>query len=69
TLCAFLPLLALVLAAKSGLLELWFALTAYLASRLVTLLYRVRANTGPITGTTRGRSAEAITPLGPQPTR
>ncbi|MCU1655661.1 MAG: efflux family protein [Pseudonocardiales bacterium] len=50
SLVAFLPLLALVLVFRGGLVALWFALGAYLLARLATLLTRLRSDLWLVTG-------------------
>jgi putative MATE family efflux protein len=50
TLIAFLPLLALVLVLRGGLVTLWLALGAYLLARLATLLTRLRSDAWLVAG-------------------
>jgi putative MATE family efflux protein len=50
TLLVFLPLAALVLVADAGLVALWWAINAFLAARLVTLVVRWRGEAWLVTG-------------------
>jgi putative MATE family efflux protein len=50
TLAVFLPLAGLVLAADAGLVALWWAINAFLAARLVTLVVRWRGEAWLVTG-------------------
>jgi Na+-driven multidrug efflux pump len=50
TLVVFLPLAGLVLVTDAGLVALWWALNAFLAARLVTLVLRWRGGAWLVTG-------------------
>lgn len=50
TLAIFAPLALVVLATGSGLVALWWAFTAFMAARLLTLLWRERRDTWLVTG-------------------
>ncbi len=53
TLVVFLPLAALVMLTGSGLVALWWALTAFLVARLVTVVRRQRSDRWLVTGAGR----------------
>jgi Na+-driven multidrug efflux pump len=55
TLVVFVPLAFAVLWADGGLAALWWAFTAFMVARLVTLLWRERSDSWLVLGATRTR--------------